>query len=70
MLNLPDIQKEKSILSDLLLAFQPKEIPNCFLNGMHPIPSPGNIDYLYSGAYAFLQGVFDVGMLVYTSSIP
>ncbi|XP_022863768.1 Fanconi anemia group D2 protein isoform X2 [Olea europaea var. sylvestris] len=62
MLNLPDIQKEKSILSDLLLAFQPKEIPNCFLNGMHPIPSPGNIDYLYSGAYAFLQGVFDVAI--------
>ncbi|KAK6140442.1 hypothetical protein DH2020_025826 [Rehmannia glutinosa] len=61
MLNLPDLLKEKTILSDLLQAFQPVEISDCFFQGLQLIPSPGNVDYLYSGAYIFLGNVFDVG---------
>ncbi|XP_020551321.1 Fanconi anemia group D2 protein [Sesamum indicum] len=60
MLNLPDLLKEKTILSDLLQAFQPLEMSGCFFQEMRLIPSPGNMDYLYSGAYIFLGGVFDV----------
>ncbi|KAL8545696.1 hypothetical protein ACS0TY_005722 [Phlomoides rotata] len=60
MLNLPDLLKETTILSDLLKAFQPMEIPDCFFQGMQLVPSPGNMDYLYSGAFIFLESVFDV----------
>ncbi|XP_028098597.1 Fanconi anemia group D2 protein homolog isoform X3 [Camellia sinensis] len=59
MLNLPDIQAEKSVLSDLLEAFQPTKIPDSIFSGMQVIPSPGNIDYLYCGAYSFLEGVLE-----------
>ncbi|KAL0364789.1 UNVERIFIED_CONTAM: hypothetical protein Sangu_0576500 [Sesamum angustifolium] len=59
MLNLPDLLKEKTILSDLLQAFQPLEMSGCFFQEMQLIPSPGNMDYLYSGAYICLGGVFD-----------
>ncbi|GFP99763.1 fanconi anemia group d2 protein homolog [Phtheirospermum japonicum] len=62
MLHLPDLLKEKTILSDLLQAFQPMEIPDCFFQGLQLIPSPGNMDYLYCGAYIFLGSVFDVAM--------
>ncbi|XP_043702238.1 Fanconi anemia group D2 protein homolog isoform X2 [Telopea speciosissima] len=59
ILNLPDIQTEKAVLSDLLGAFQPVEVPDCLLSSIQPIPSPGNIDYLYCGAYSFLEDVLD-----------
>ncbi|XP_057476207.1 uncharacterized protein LOC130764144 isoform X1 [Actinidia eriantha] len=59
MLNLPDIQAEKLILSDLLEAFQPNKIPDCFFSGMQEIHSPGNIEYLYCGAYSFLEEVLE-----------
>ncbi|KAL7120198.1 hypothetical protein ACP275_02G108500 [Erythranthe tilingii] len=62
MLNLTDVLKEKEILSDILQAFQPMEISGCFFQGMQLIPSPGNMDYLYSGAYIFLVTVFDEAM--------
>ncbi|KAL8061718.1 hypothetical protein ABFX02_02G103500 [Erythranthe guttata] len=62
MLNLPDVLKEKEILSDILQAFQPMEISGCFFQGMQLIPSPGNMDYLYSGAYIFLGTIFDEAM--------
>lgn len=61
MLNLPDLLKENSTLLDLLKAFQPTEISECLFQGIQLIPSPGSIDYLYSGAYFFLESVFDVG---------
>ncbi|XP_051122489.1 uncharacterized protein LOC127245545 isoform X2 [Andrographis paniculata] len=60
MLTMPDLLKEKSILLDVLQAFQPIEMVENFFEGMQLIPSPGNIDYLYAGAYMFLGGVFDV----------
>ncbi|GER32925.1 fanconi anemia group D2 protein homolog [Striga asiatica] len=52
--------KEKTILSGLLQAFQPMDTPDCFFQGLEPVPSPGNTDYLYCGAYSFLGAVFDV----------
>ncbi|KAI3445237.1 hypothetical protein Pfo_001902 [Paulownia fortunei] len=62
MLNLPDLLKEKTILSDLLQAFQPMELSGCFFEGLQLIPSPGNMDYLYFGAYIFLGSVFDMAI--------
>lgn len=62
MLNLPDLLKENAILSDLLQAFQPTERSDNFFQGMKLIPSPGSMDYLYSGAYLFLGSVFDVAI--------
>lgn len=62
MLNLPDLLKENTVLPNLLKAFQPTEISDCFFQGMQLIPSLESMDYLYSGAYNFLEGVFDVGM--------
>ncbi|XP_047954928.1 Fanconi anemia group D2 protein isoform X3 [Salvia hispanica] len=62
MLNLPDLLKENSTLLDLLKAFQPTEISECLFQGMQLIPSPGSMDYLYSGAYFFLESVFDVAI--------
>lgn len=59
MLYLSAIQEEKSCLSDLLEAFQPSKIPDCIFSGMQSIPSPGNVDYLYCGAYSFLEGVLE-----------
>ncbi|KAK2983061.1 hypothetical protein RJ640_006448, partial [Escallonia rubra] len=60
MLNLPDVQTETMVLTDLLEAFQPSKIPDCIFSGIHPIPSAGSIDYLYCGAYFYLEGVLDV----------
>ncbi|KAG6393159.1 hypothetical protein SASPL_147394 [Salvia splendens] len=62
MLNLPDLLKENSTLLDLLKAFQPTEISEGLFQGMQLIPSPGSMDYLYSGAYFFLESVFDVAI--------
>lgn len=62
MVNLSHLLKDNTVLSDLLKAFQPTEIPDYFFQGMQLIPSPGSVDYLYSGAYIFLGSVFDVGM--------
>ncbi|KAL5726309.1 hypothetical protein ACHQM5_009361 [Ranunculus cassubicifolius] len=59
MLNLPDIRMNVPVLSDLLKAFQPIKISESFLSAVQPIPSPGNMDYLYCGAYAFFEGVLD-----------
>ncbi|KAL6570222.1 hypothetical protein OROMI_014736 [Orobanche minor] len=36
--------------------------PDCFFQGLQLIPLPGNMDYLYCGAYIFLGSVFDVAM--------
>ncbi|KAF6167507.1 hypothetical protein GIB67_031708 [Kingdonia uniflora] len=58
MFILPDIQ---TVLSDLLEAFQPMRIPDNLFSGIElPIPLPGNIDYLYCGAFSFLASVFDI----------
>lgn len=62
MLNLPEAQKDKSVLSDLLQSFQPIEIPASVISDIQPIPLPGTIDYLYLGAFSFLEGVLNIGM--------
>ncbi|XP_010247495.1 PREDICTED: Fanconi anemia group D2 protein [Nelumbo nucifera] len=60
MLKLPNIQMDSLVLSDLLEAFQPNKLPDSLLSKVQPISSPGNIDYLYCGAYSFLEGVLDI----------
>ncbi|KAF9592536.1 hypothetical protein IFM89_015230 [Coptis chinensis] len=59
MLNLPDIKMNTPVLLDLLNAFQPIRIPDSLFSGIQPIPSPGNIDYMYCGTFSFLEGVLD-----------
>nr|XP_016489377.1 PREDICTED: Fanconi anemia group D2 protein homolog isoform X1 [Nicotiana tabacum] len=59
MLNIPDVQRDKSVLSDLLEAFQPISMTDCFFQGMQLIPSPGDIGYLFAGAYSFVGTIFD-----------
>lgn len=63
MLNLPDILTEKKLLSDLLESLQPLKVSECYFSGMNIIPLAGSIDYLYIGAYSFLEEALDVGML-------
>ncbi|KAM3290355.1 Fanconi anemia group D2 protein [Capsicum chacoense] len=58
-LNIPDVQRDRSVLSDLLEAFQPISISDCFFKGMQLIPSPGDMAYLYAGAYSFVGNIFD-----------
>lgn len=62
IINLPDIQMDKAILSYLLEAFQPINIPDDIFSGMQLNLSPGTIEYLYFGAYLFVEGVLDAGM--------
>ncbi|PIA39633.1 hypothetical protein AQUCO_02600232v1 [Aquilegia coerulea] len=59
MLNLPDIKMNTPVLSDLLKAFQPMRVPDSAFTGIQPIPSPGNMDYLYCGVFLFMEGVMD-----------
>ncbi|XP_060218210.1 uncharacterized protein LOC132645313 isoform X1 [Lycium barbarum] len=64
MLNIPDVQRDRSVLCDLLEAFQPISITDCFFQGMQLIPSPGDIGYLYAGAYSFVGDIFDAACAV------
>ncbi|KAI4324572.1 hypothetical protein MLD38_030049 [Melastoma candidum] len=55
-----DISSEAAVLSDLLCAFQPVEMPkNCFL-GIQNCPLPKTLEYLYCGACSFLEDVLDI----------
>lgn len=54
---------DKSVLSCLLEAFQPVNISDDIFSGMQLNTSPGTIEYLYFGAYLFVEGVLDAGML-------
>ncbi|KAK4802232.1 hypothetical protein SAY86_000435 [Trapa natans] len=60
MLNLPDIQTNRDLLSDLLRAFQPNTGPDVALSGMKPRPLPDSIEYLYYGAFSFLESFLDI----------
>ncbi|KAJ8529382.1 hypothetical protein K7X08_036217 [Anisodus acutangulus] len=64
MLNILDVQRDRSVLSDLLEAFQPISITDCFFQGMQLIPSPGDIGYLYTGAFSFVGDIFDAACAV------
>ncbi|XP_021624026.1 Fanconi anemia group D2 protein homolog isoform X3 [Manihot esculenta] len=57
MLNLPEVQGEKTILSDLLEAFQPSKISEIVFSDIQPRPLPGTMEYLYLGAASFLEDV-------------
>ncbi|RZC45948.1 hypothetical protein C5167_038896 [Papaver somniferum] len=57
MLKLP--QMDMQLLLDLLEAFQPIGVPELVLS-INPLPSAGSIDYMYCGAYSFLEGVMDI----------
>ncbi|CAH9068122.1 unnamed protein product [Cuscuta europaea] len=64
MVKIPEIQRETLFLMDLLEAFQPTRIPDCFFLGVQHIPSPGSIGYLYSGAYSFIEGSFNAASTI------
>nr|XP_023876814.1 Fanconi anemia group D2 protein homolog isoform X3 [Quercus suber] len=59
MLNLPAIQREKPVLSDLLEAFQPNKIPDSVLSDIQPNILPGTVEYLYLGAYSYIESVLN-----------
>lgn len=52
---------DKTVLSYLLEAFQPVNTPDDIFSGMQLNLSPGTIEYLYFGAYLFVEGVLDTG---------
>ncbi|EEF39794.1 conserved hypothetical protein [Ricinus communis] len=58
-LNLPDVQMEKAVLSDLLEAFQSSKISEVVLSSIQPSPLPGTIEFLYLGASSFLEDVLN-----------
>nr|XP_043634388.1 Fanconi anemia group D2 protein homolog [Erigeron canadensis] len=61
MLTCPDlILSRQSVLLDLLKSFQPKKVSD--IGGMQSLSSTGDIDSLYGGVYAFLEGVLDVAL--------
>ncbi|URD96210.1 Fanconi anemia group D2 protein [Musa troglodytarum] len=62
LLRLPDLFLDSNIaiLRDLLAAFQPIEKFEEFFSGVQPLPTPGSISYLYSGAYSYFEGIIDV----------
>lgn len=62
MLNLIDVQMHKSVLSDLLEAFQPREVSENVFSGIQHSPSPGTIEYLYLGASSFIEDALDMGI--------
>ncbi|CAN0890521.1 Fanconi anemia group D2 protein homolog [Linum grandiflorum] len=60
IINLPDILVDKSTLSDLLQAFHSSNMSSDVISGIQPIPSPGTIEYLYLGAFSFVDDVMDI----------
>ncbi|PKI41038.1 hypothetical protein CRG98_038566 [Punica granatum] len=60
MLNLPNIQTDANLLSDLLSAFQPNVVPDNAFSGVEPCPLPNSIEYLYHGAYSYLENFLDM----------
>ncbi|XP_068656016.1 uncharacterized protein [Aristolochia californica] len=62
ILKLPDLflLHNFAALSDLLGAFQPDKIEASVFAGIKPFPSPGNVDYLYCGAYSFFEDLLDI----------
>lgn len=65
MLNLPEMQMNKPVLSDLLQSFQPVKIPDAIISGLQPVPLSGTIEYLYLGVFSFLEDVLNIGILLF-----
>lgn len=61
MLTLPGFETDKSLLLDLLEAFQPTEIPVASFPDLQPFPSPGTKDYMYIGVYCFFEDILSNG---------
>ncbi|KAF4399822.1 hypothetical protein G4B88_021036 [Cannabis sativa] len=59
IINLPDILMNKEILLYLLEAFQLGKIPEHFFSSMQLTLLPGTAEYLYVGAYLFVESVLD-----------
>ncbi|KFK23117.1 hypothetical protein AALP_AAs49591U000300 [Arabis alpina] len=59
MLTLPGYETDKSLLQDLLEAFQPTENPVASFPDFQPFPSPGTKEYLFIGAYCFLEEILN-----------
>ncbi|PKA50881.1 hypothetical protein AXF42_Ash007536 [Apostasia shenzhenica] len=66
MLCLEDLycRENSQILRDILEAFQLTEIPTNFFLGLEPVPTPGTMDYLYCGVFAFLEDILEAGKSV------
>ncbi|XP_050224331.1 uncharacterized protein LOC126674021 isoform X2 [Mercurialis annua] len=62
MLNLPESQMEKKVLTDLLEAFQPCKIPETVLSSIQPSSLPGTLEYLYLGASSFFEDVLNTAL--------
>ncbi|XP_031402622.1 Fanconi anemia group D2 protein homolog isoform X2 [Punica granatum] len=69
MLNLPNIQTDANLLSDLLSAFQPNVVPDNAFSGVEPCPLPNSIEYLYHGAYSYLENFLDMEALLTLESL-
>ncbi|XP_022759064.1 Fanconi anemia group D2 protein homolog isoform X2 [Durio zibethinus] len=59
MLNLPEVLRNKSVLPDLLKAFQPYKPLDAGASDVQPCPSPGTIEYSYLGACSFVESILD-----------
>ncbi|XVF81614.1 hypothetical protein PTKIN_Ptkin15bG0169300 [Pterospermum kingtungense] len=59
MLSLPETQRGKPVLSDLLKAFQPNKALDAGASDVQPCPSPGTIEYSYLGACSFVESILD-----------
>ncbi|KAL0854730.1 hypothetical protein Bca101_059882 [Brassica carinata] len=57
MVTLPAFETDKSLLLELLQAFQPTEIPVDSFPDLQPFPSPGTKDYMYIGVYCFFEDI-------------
>ncbi|XP_020874500.1 Fanconi anemia group D2 protein homolog [Arabidopsis lyrata subsp. lyrata] len=59
MLTLPEFETDKSLLLNLLQAFQPTEIPVASFPDFQHFPSPGTKEYLYIGVYYFFEDILN-----------
>ncbi|CAB78539.1 hypothetical [Arabidopsis thaliana] len=61
ILTLPEFETDKSLLLNLLEAFQPTEIPVANFPDFQPFPSPGTKEYLYIGVSYFFEDILNKG---------
>ncbi|ANM66639.1 fanconi anemia group D2 protein [Arabidopsis thaliana] len=59
ILTLPEFETDKSLLLNLLEAFQPTEIPVANFPDFQPFPSPGTKEYLYIGVSYFFEDILN-----------
>ncbi|KAG8100720.1 hypothetical protein GUJ93_ZPchr0013g36703 [Zizania palustris] len=61
LLGIPDLlnQANISVLKELLQTFQPTENFDDVLSAFRPSLIPGNLDYLYCGAYTMFEAIMD-----------